>query len=53
MLNWALIFLIVTILAGILGFSGIAGALSWLAQALFIVFLTLSVFNLFFKAMNH
>ena len=41
MLRWALIFLVVAILAGVFGFTDIAGAASSIAQILFFVFLVL------------
>ena len=41
MLGWALTFLIIAILAGALGFSGVAGAASSVAVVLFYVFLGL------------
>jgi uncharacterized membrane protein YtjA (UPF0391 family) len=37
MLNWAVTFLIVAIVAGVLGFSGIAGAATQIAWILFVV----------------
>lgn len=50
MLKWALIFLLISIVAGILGFSGIAAgtalvakALFGLALAIFLVFLVLAL----------
>ena len=39
MLSWALVFLIVALIAAAFGFSGIAGTAAWIAQALFVVFL--------------
>ena len=39
MLRWALIFLVVALVAGVLGFGGIAGASMGIAQVLFFVFL--------------
>ncbi len=39
MLYWAMIFLIVTIMAGLLGFGAIAFAAAWLAKILFFFFL--------------
>ena len=39
MLYWALIFLVVALIAGALGFGGIAGASAGIAQILFFVFL--------------
>jgi len=41
MLNWALTFLIVALIAAIFGFGGIAGTAAWIAQVLFVVFLVL------------
>jgi uncharacterized membrane protein YtjA (UPF0391 family) len=37
MLSWALAFLIIAIIAGVLGFSGIAGAATNIAWILFVV----------------
>lgn len=37
MLSWAVTFLIVAIIAGVLGFSGIAGAATNIAWILFVV----------------
>lgn len=39
MLRWALIFLIIGLVAGLLGFSGIAGASFAIAKVLFFVFM--------------
>jgi uncharacterized membrane protein YtjA (UPF0391 family) len=39
MLKWALIFLIVALVAGLLGFTSLAGAAFWIAEVLFFVFL--------------
>lgn len=41
MLNWALTFLIVAVIAALLGFGGIAGEAAWVAHALLVVFLVL------------
>ena len=41
MLSWALIFFILALIAAALGFTGLAGAASWMAQVLFLVFLLL------------
>lgn len=46
MLNWAMAFLVVAIIAGVLGFGGIAGAAAGIAKALFFVFLALFVASL-------
>ena len=37
MLYYSLIFLIVAVIAGLLGFGGIAGTASWMAQVLFVI----------------
>lgn len=46
MLRWALIFFIVAIVAGALGFSGIAGAASGIATILFWVALAFLILSL-------
>ena len=46
MLYYALIFLLVAIVAGILGFGRIAGTASWIAQVLFVVFLVMFIIGL-------
>ncbi|ADG69287.1 protein of unknown function DUF1328 [Planctopirus limnophila DSM 3776] len=46
MLHWALTFFILAIIAGLLGFSQIVGTATWIAQALFVVFLILAVISL-------
>ena len=46
MLNYALIFLIVALLAGVLGFGVIAGTAATIAKVLFVVFLVLFVVSL-------
>lgn len=46
MLNYALIFLIVALIAGALGFFAIAGTAAWIAKVLFIVFLILFLVSL-------
>lgn len=46
MLNWALIFLVVPLIAAVLGFSGIAVASAGIAKTLFAVFLVLSLFSI-------
>lgn len=43
MLSWALFFLVLAIVAGVLGFGGIAGAFSGMAQILFFAFLVLLI----------
>jgi uncharacterized membrane protein YtjA (UPF0391 family) len=46
-LNYAITFLIVAILAGVLGFGVIAGTAAMIARVLFIIFLVLFVASLF------
>ncbi|MEX2160489.1 MAG: DUF1328 domain-containing protein [Anaerolineales bacterium] len=46
MLSWALTFLIVAIIAGILGFGVIAGAAAGIAKLLFGIFLILFIVSL-------
>ena len=48
MLKWALIFLIVAIIAGVFGFGGISDAATDIARILFFVFLVLFVVGLVF-----
>ena len=43
MLRWALVFFVVAIVAGLLGFTSIAGSSMQIAKILFIVFLVLAV----------
>lgn len=46
MLSWALCFLIVALVAGLFGFTTIAGTAIWFAKVLFVVFLVLFVIAL-------
>jgi len=48
MLSWAITFLIIAIVAAVLGFGVIAGAATGIAKILFIVFLVLFVASFFF-----
>jgi uncharacterized membrane protein YtjA (UPF0391 family) len=48
MLSWALTFLIVALIAGALGFGGIAGTAAGIAKLLFVVFLILFAVSLIF-----
>ena len=41
MLSWPLAFLIIALLAALLGFSGIAGAAAWMAKAFFALLMVL------------
>jgi len=47
MLRWAILFLIVSIIAAVFGFGGIAAAATDIARLLFVVFLVLFVITLF------
>ena len=46
MLRWALTFLLVALVAGLLGFWGLEGLAMWIAQVLFVVFLILFIVSL-------
>ncbi len=47
MLRWAILFLIVAIIAGVFGFGGISAAATDISRLLFVVFLVLFVITLF------
>ena len=46
MLNWAVTFLVIALIAAVLGFGGIAGAAIGFAKILFFVFLVLFIVSL-------
>ncbi len=46
MLSWAITFLLVAIIAAVLGFGGVAGAAAGIAKTLFVVCLVLFVISL-------
>ena len=48
MLSWAVTFLIIALIAAVLGFGGIAGTAIGIAKILFFVFLVLFVVSLIF-----
>ena len=48
MLSWAITFLIIAIVAAVLGFGGIAGTATGIAKILFVVFLVMFVASFFF-----
>ncbi len=52
MLSWALLFLIVALVAGVLGFGVVAGTAAWIAKVLFVLFLILFVIGLL-SGMRH
>ncbi len=47
MLYWALLFLIIAIVAGVLGFGVVAGTAAWIAKVLFVIGLIAFVVFLF------
>jgi uncharacterized membrane protein YtjA (UPF0391 family) len=48
MLSWALTFLVIALIAAVLGFGVVAGTAASIAQVLFFVFLVLFVVSLIF-----
>ena len=52
MLGWALTFLVVALIAGALGFGGIAGASTGIAQILFVVFIILFAITIIGRALR-
>jgi len=48
MLSWALTFLVVALIAGVLGFGVVAGTAAEIAKILFLLFLVLFVVSLVF-----
>ncbi|WP_299629258.1 DUF1328 domain-containing protein [uncultured Tateyamaria sp.] len=52
MLGWAVTFLIVALIAAVLGFGGIAGAATGIAQLLFVVFLVLFLGSLLMRILR-
>jgi uncharacterized membrane protein YtjA (UPF0391 family) len=46
MLYYALVFLLISIVAAALGFIVLAGALAWLARVMFLLFLVLFIVSL-------
>jgi uncharacterized membrane protein YtjA (UPF0391 family) len=49
MLSWALTFLIIALIAAVLGFGGIAGSAAWIAQVLFGIFVILFLVSFLFR----
>jgi len=47
MLSWALTFLVIALIAGVLGFGVVAGTAATIAKVFFFVFLVLFVIGLF------
>ena len=52
MLGWALTFLVVALIAGALGFGGIAGASTGIAQILFVVFIIMFAVTMIGRALR-
>jgi uncharacterized membrane protein YtjA (UPF0391 family) len=52
MLYWTLVFLVVALVAGLLGFTGIAAASAGIARVLFGIFLLLFVVSLVIHLVN-
>ncbi|MBX7156866.1 MAG: DUF1328 domain-containing protein [Verrucomicrobiae bacterium] len=52
MLGYAITFLIIAIIAGVLGFGVIAGTAAGIAKILFFIFLVLFIISLFFGRRN-
>jgi uncharacterized membrane protein YtjA (UPF0391 family) len=52
MLSWALVFLVLALVAAAFGFGGIAGTATSIAQLLFIVFLVLTVVAFVVRALS-
>jgi uncharacterized membrane protein YtjA (UPF0391 family) len=52
MLSWALNFLGIALVAGVLGFAGIAGAPVGIAKLLFLIFVALFVVSLIMHALR-
>ena len=52
MLRWAIAFLIIALVAALLGFGGIAGAASDIARLLFLIFAALFVVTLIVGVIN-
>lgn len=52
MLNWIITFFILAVLAAILGFGGLAGTFSQIAQFLAVLFVVLFVASLIFSAIT-
>ncbi len=52
MLSWAIAFLVLGIVAGAFGFSGIAGTATWLAQVLFFLLMIAFIIALFWTRLD-
>ena len=52
MLNWAITFFILAVIAAVLGFGGVAGTFAWAAKWLFFAFIILLVVSLVVNILN-
>jgi uncharacterized membrane protein YtjA (UPF0391 family) len=52
MLGWAITFLVIALIAGLLGFGVVAGTAAWIAKVLFVVFLVLFLVSLVAPSMR-
>jgi uncharacterized membrane protein YtjA (UPF0391 family) len=50
MLGWALTFLVIAIIAAVLGFGGIAGTAAWIAQIVFVIALAFLIIGFLARA---
>jgi uncharacterized membrane protein YtjA (UPF0391 family) len=48
MLTWAIIFLVVALIAAVFGFGGVASAATGIAKVLFFIFVVLFIISLIF-----
>lgn len=46
MLRWALLFLVIAVIAAVFGFSEVAGMAAWAGKLIFVVFLILFLISL-------
>jgi uncharacterized membrane protein YtjA (UPF0391 family) len=46
MLRWAIVFLVIALIAAVFGFGGIAGEAAWIGKVLLAVFLILAVVSM-------
>jgi uncharacterized membrane protein YtjA (UPF0391 family) len=53
MLMWAIIFLVVAIIAALLGFRDVAGIATSIAKVLFFIFIVLFLISLIYALANH
>jgi uncharacterized membrane protein YtjA (UPF0391 family) len=52
MLSWAITFLVIALIAAVLGFGGIAGTATGIAKILFLVFIVLFLVSLIFGGLR-